>query len=55
MKGLIEYIKTASFHLRWLFMSAEERYNYLWGKTKKLDDSGYGMRRVVIIPTNSRR
>ena len=41
MKGLIGQIKSLSFHLRWLFLSPQERYRYLWTKTKKLGDLGY--------------
>jgi hypothetical protein len=38
MKELIGYIKSLSFHLRWLFLSPQERYAYLWAKTKNLGD-----------------
>jgi hypothetical protein len=37
MKGLIESVKSISFHLRWIFMSSRERYPYLWARTKKLN------------------
>jgi hypothetical protein len=38
MKGLIEHLKSFSFHLRWLFLSPQARYAFLWAKTKKLGD-----------------
>jgi hypothetical protein len=41
MKELVGYIKSLSFHLRWLFLSPQERYAYLWAKTKKQGDLGY--------------
>jgi len=41
MNGLIEFIKSISFHLRWNFMSPKERYPYLWAKTRKLSDLAY--------------
>jgi hypothetical protein len=41
MKDLIGYIKSISFHLRWIFMSSERRYAYLWARTKKQGDLGY--------------
>ena len=41
MNGLIEYIKSISFNVRWMFMSPKERYAHLWAKTKKLNDLGY--------------
>ena len=55
MKGLVIYAKSLLFHLRWLFMSGEERYAYLWAKTKKLSDFGYSIRSAMVIPTSSRR
>jgi hypothetical protein len=41
MNELIGYVKSISFHLRWIFMSSERRYAYLWAKTKKQGDLGY--------------
>ena len=37
MKGLIDSVKSISFHLKWILMSSRERYPYLWARTKKLD------------------
>ena len=42
MNRLTRYTKSTSFHMKWRFMSAKERYAYLWGKTRKLDDLAYG-------------
>ena len=41
MNELIGYVKSLSFRLKWLFLSPQERYAYLWDKTKKQDDLGY--------------
>ena len=41
MNELIVYAKSISFHLRWIFMSSERRYAYLWAKTKEQGDLGY--------------
>ena len=41
MNGLIEYIKSISFNVRWMFMSPKERYAHLQAKTKKLDELCY--------------
>jgi hypothetical protein len=48
MKGSIGNIKSIAFHLRWIFMSPQERYSYLWNKTKKLGDLGYYIRNMAI-------
>jgi hypothetical protein len=55
MKGLVIYAKSLLFHLRWLFMSEEERYAYLWARTKEVSDFGYGVRSTMVIPTSGRR
>jgi hypothetical protein len=55
MTGLIENTKSLLFHLRWLFMSEEERYACLWAKTKKLIDFGYSVRSTMVITTSGRR
>jgi hypothetical protein len=47
MNRLSRYAKSTSFHLRWCFMSREERYAYLWGKTRKLDDLAYDTRNTL--------
>jgi len=44
MNRLIVYVKSISFHLRWIFMSARGRYAYLWARTKKMGDLGYEVR-----------
>jgi hypothetical protein len=49
MNRLFRYVKSISFHLKWLFMSAQERYAYLWAKTSKLEDWGYPVRNTVLI------
>jgi len=46
MSRLIGHTKSIAFHLRWIFMSPQERYECLWAKTKKLDDWGY----IVLNP-----
>jgi hypothetical protein len=55
MIGLAGYTKSLLFHLRWPLMSGKERYAYLWARTKKLSDFGYGVRSTMVIPTNGRR
>jgi hypothetical protein len=55
MIGLAGYTKSLLFHLRWLFMSEEERYAYFWARTKKLSDFGYGVRSTMVITTSGRR
>jgi len=41
MGELVGYFKSFSFHFRWLFLSPQARYSWLWAKTKKLDDPEY--------------
>jgi len=36
MNGLVEFVKSISFHLKWIFMSPRERYAHLWATTRKL-------------------
>ncbi len=48
MNGLIRYVESISFYLRWIFISPRERYAYLWAKTKKLGDSDYTVRNTVV-------
>ncbi len=36
MNELMGRVKSVSVHLRWIFMSPQERYTHLWAKTKKL-------------------
>ncbi len=48
MNILIRDVKSISFHLKWLFMSAQERYGYLWAKTSKLEDFGYTVRNTAM-------
>ena len=33
MNILIGYLKSISFHLKWVFLSPKERYAILWAKT----------------------
>ena len=47
MNGLIGYVKSISFHLRWIFMSPHERYAYLWARTKKLGDLAYVVQNIA--------
>ena len=44
MKGMIGCTKSIILHLRWPFMSAHQKYAYLWAKTKKLGDWRYSVR-----------
>jgi len=46
MKRLIPYYKSNLFHFKWLGMSSEARYAYLWAKTRKLIDMDYSVRNV---------
>ena len=55
MNGLIALTKLTSFHLKWLFMSSEEKYAYLWGKTRKLIDSGYSIPNTIVVTAKDRR
>jgi hypothetical protein len=55
MNGLTQYTKSTAFHFRWLFMSAEEKYAYLWGKTRKLNGGSDTIRNTFAVPANSRR
>jgi hypothetical protein len=41
-------VRSMSFQLRWVFMSSQERYAYLWARTKKLNESGYALRNTVV-------
>jgi hypothetical protein len=47
MNGLIGHVKAITFHTKWVFMSPQERYAYLWTRTKKLGDLDYGIRDTV--------
>jgi len=33
MDGLVNYFRKLLFQLRWIFMSPEKRYVYLWNQT----------------------
>jgi hypothetical protein len=55
MNGLIAKTKSTSFHVKWLFMSSEEKYAYLWGKTRKTIDTGRSERDRIAIPVNVRK
>ena len=55
MKKIFRYVKSISFQVKWLFMSSEERYAYLWGKTRKSYDSCYDFRYSFSVAANNRR
>ena len=47
MNGLIGNVKALSFHSRWIFKSPQERYAYLWARTKKLGHLSDGLQYTV--------
>jgi len=48
VNGLIGYLESFSFHLRWIVMSPQEKYSYLWARTKKLGNLGYDVRNTAV-------
>ena len=49
MNELVGYIKSLSFHLRWLFLSPQERYAYLWARTKKLGNLDFIVLKQYVV------
>jgi hypothetical protein len=55
MHELSTLTKSTSFRVKWLFMSSEEKYAYLRGKTRKTIDTGRSERDRIAIPVNVRK
>ena len=49
MKGMMRYMTSFYFHLKWIFMSPRERYGYLWTKAKKLGNLGNDMQNTIPV------
>jgi hypothetical protein len=47
MGALIRYIKAVAFRVRWIFISPQRKYAYLWSKTKKLIELDYPVQNVT--------
>jgi hypothetical protein len=41
------WVKWILFHLRWILMSSERRYAYLWARTIKLGGFGHAFRNAA--------
>jgi hypothetical protein len=54
MNAFIKSTKLIPFHIRWLLMSEQERYAYLWGKTRKTFEFS-SVRRNIMTPAHSYR
>lgn len=54
MNKLFKFTRTIPFHFKWLFMSPEERYAFLWGRTRNNPNFSY-LRRNIMTPAHYRR
>ena len=52
MKRLRRLGKLMIFRFKWIFMSSQARYAYLWAKTRELANADYVMQKVLIDTDN---